>query len=84
MPRKWNTLGRTQITILHMIIRLPKTEEQIMNRIKHRLVATSIETLVERGMMVLKDGKYHPTAHGKAVVMPPEQYQKWREMWGMS
>ena len=84
MPRKWNDLGRTQIAILHMIIRVPKTEEQILNRLKYRLVGVSIEKLVERGMMVLKDGKYHATAHGKAVVLPPAQYQKWREMWGMA
>ena len=82
--RKWNGLGRTQIAILKMVSRVPKTAEQIENRIAAREMGRTIESLVSNGLLYLRSGKYHPTDHGKAIIMMPEQYQKWRQMWGLA
>ena len=84
MPRKWNALGRTQIAILKMVSRVPKTADEIENRLKAREMGRTIESLVARGLLYLQDGKYYPTDHGKAIIMMPDQYKKWRRMWGQS
>jgi len=84
MPRKWNSLGRNQVAVLRMVARVGKTEAEILNRLKSPEPLVVIQTLVDRGLLVLKNGKYHPTDHGKAITMMPEQYKKWREMWGLA
>jgi len=81
--RKWNNVGKAQVEVLSWVRRVPKTREYIEQRFGSR-AGDIIESLVTRAFVRLVDGQFHITDHGKAVLLSPDQYKRWRQQWGMS
>ena len=82
--RKWNDVGGLQLAVLQWLAPRPRTDEYIFDRLGRRGHGRLMPSLVERGLMVERDGLYHLSDHGKAVLLPPDQYQQWKKDWGMS
>ena len=83
MSRKWNNVGKVQIDILSLLKRMPRKESYILERFGASS-NVALESLMKRSLAQNIDGVFHITGHGKAVLLPPEQYQKWRRQWGLS
>ncbi len=83
MGRKWNGVGSIQMSVIHMVGRSPRTQEQLQEKFGESILLT-LSRLINRGLIGISDGKYHITDHGKMIQKAPEIYKKWKERWGLS
>tara|TARA_Y100000593_G_scaffold93549_1_gene188796 strand:- start:6419 stop:6679 length:261 start_codon:yes stop_codon:yes gene_type:complete len=80
--RKWNDVGGRQLAVLQWLATKPRTKEYIQDRAVGKRSQRLIPTLIDRGLIMEAEGLYHLTDHGKAVLMPPDQYRQWKKDWG--
>lgn len=85
MARRWNNLGVRQIRILRLVSTGQKTVEYLVERLgRSNSTRGLIEGLIKGGYMQGTEEKCVITDHGRAVLLSPEAYQKWRKQWGLS
>ena len=80
--RKWNDVGGLQLSVLQWVASKPRTNDYIFERLGRRGHGRVMPSLLERKLMVEIDGLFHATDYGKAVLLPPPQYQQWLKDWG--